>query len=113
MSGLLRFFDSITIDDVPRVGGKNASLGEMVRELSGRGVPVPNGFATTAEAYRLFLSQGGLAERIAEVLAPLRPEDMDDLADRGERVRGLILAAELPSELAREIVAAYRHLSAT
>jgi pyruvate, water dikinase len=113
MSSLLRFFDSITIDDVPQVGGKNASLGEMVRELSGRGVPVPNGFATTAEAYRLFLGQEKLAERIAEVLAPLRPEDVDDLADRGERVRRLILAAEIPPELAREIAGAYRHLSAT
>jgi pyruvate, water dikinase len=113
MSSLLRFFDSITIDDVPQVGGKNASLGEMVRELSGRGVPVPNGFATTADAYRLFLGQEKLAERIAEVLAPLRPEDVDDLAARGERVRRLILAAEIPPELAREIAEAYRHLSAT
>jgi len=113
MSGLLRFFDSITIDDVPRVGGKNASLGEMVRELSGKGVPVPNGFATTADAYRLFLGQEKLAERIAEVLAPLRPEDVDDLAVRGEKVRRLILAAEIPPELGREIAGAYRHLSAT
>ncbi len=112
MSRLLRFFDSITIDDVPQVGGKNASLGEMVRSLSGKGVPVPNGFATTAEAYRLFLGQG-LAERIAGVLAPLHPQDVDDLAARGEQVRRLILAAEMPPELARVIADAYRHLSAT
>ncbi len=108
---LIRPFATLGLGDVPLVGGKNASLGEMVRELAGAGVPVPDGFATTAVAYRLFLSRTGLEERLARVLAGLDPGNVADLARRGAEARHLILAAELPEELKGALVIAYRELS--
>ncbi len=103
-------FASLTLADVPVVGGKNASLGEMVRALSPRGVRVPDGFATTADAFRAFLAQGGLRERIAEILAGLDTRDADALARVGHAVREAILATPLPAALAREVAEAYREL---
>ena len=73
---------TIGMDDVGRVGGKNASLGEMIHNLNALGVQVPNGFATTAEAYRLFLSEAGLTNKINESLAQLDVEDVQALADK-------------------------------
>ena len=83
----IRRFADLGIGDVPQVGGKNASLGEMYRELSGSGVRVPNGFATTAEAYRRYLAHNGLNERIAQALARLDKNDVEALAATGARVR--------------------------
>ncbi len=112
MTPYIRFFDEISIGDVALVGGKNASLGEMVRTLVPLGVEIPFGFATTAQAYRLYLDQGGLEGRIRQALDGLDTSDVDDLRARGERIREEFLAMELPPALAEEILAAYRALSA-
>ena len=104
-------FDEVGIGDIPRVGGKNASLGEMFRELSAQGVKVPPGFAITAEAYRYFLRENGLDVRIRELLAGLNTRDVDNLRERGHRVRQAILQADLPSSLQRAVIAAYEQLS--
>ncbi len=113
-SGLrfVRGFDEIGIDDVPLVGGKNASLGEMYRELTPRGVKVPDGFAVTAEAYRHFLREAGLDDRIREALRGLDTRDIENLRGRGLRVRQAILAASLPDDLQAEIAQAYDALCA-
>ena len=95
----VRWFDQVTIEDVLQVGGKNASLGEMIRELASFGVKVPNGFATTADAYRHFLRQSGLDEQIRLTLAGVRPDDIHNLRQRGGKVRHAILETELPDEL--------------
>jgi pyruvate,water dikinase len=103
----VRFFNEIGIEDVPSVGGKNASLGEMVRELTPQGVRVPNGFAITAQAYWYVLEKAGIAQRLRETLAGLRPDDIEDLARRGKRARDLVYGAPLPEDLQREILQAY------
>lgn len=103
----IKWFSDITIDDVPLVGGKNASLGEMYRELTSKGVKVPNGFAVTAEAYRYFLSEAGLDATIRDILEGLDTRDMDNLRQRGAQIRHAILAGELPRNLEQEIIAAY------
>ena len=103
-------FDDLGADDVPRVGGKNASLGEMVGHLAAAGVRVPAGFATTAEAFRLFLSENGLDAGIAETLAA-EAEGRLGLAEAGARIRAAILAAEWPEPLRAAILGAYRDLA--
>ena len=80
-------FDQVSIGDVERVGGKNASLGEMISNLTNAGVSVPNGFATTADAYREFLSYEGLDGRIAQALAGLDVNDIPALTTTGEQIR--------------------------
>ncbi len=105
-------FSALTLSDVPRVGGKNASLGEMVRALTPRGVRVPDGFATTADAFRAFLARDGLRERIVALLAGLDTRDANALARTGRAVREALLAAPLPEELAGAVLDAYRTLSA-
>jgi pyruvate,water dikinase len=112
MKPSIKWFSEIGIDDLPLVGGKNASLGEMYRELTAKGVRVPDGFATTADAYRLFLSSTGLDEKIRGLLRDLDTRDIENLRWRGSQIRQAILATELPPELAAEIVAAYDVLSA-
>jgi len=107
----VRWFEDVGIDDVTSVGGKNASLGEMVRELAPQGVKVPGGFATTADAYRRFLSAAGLDRRIREILADLDTSDIANLRQRGAKVRQAILGAEFPQELETAIVEAYARLS--
>ena len=108
---LVRWFEEIGIADVPDVGGKNASLGEMYRELAGKGVKVPNGFATTAGAYRTFLHDTKLDHAIADILAGLNTQDVAELRRRGQLVRQAILGAKLPLALERAIVEAYDRLS--
>jgi len=103
----IKWFADITIEDVPLVGGKNASLGEMYRELIPRGIRVPNGFAITAAAYRLLLSEAGLTEQIRGTLAGLDTHNMEELQSRGRQIRNLVLATPLPPALEREIIAAY------
>jgi pyruvate,water dikinase len=104
------WFDQLGIEDVPLVGGKNASLGEMYRNLTGRGVRVPNGFAVTAYAYRYLLDKTGAKQKIQEILKDLNTSDMDNLAYHGNRVRELIKNLEFPPELRHAIVEAYGHL---
>jgi pyruvate,water dikinase len=96
--------------DVESVGGKNASLGEMIGRLSGAGVKVPDGFATTAQAYRDFLAQGGLGGRIAGALDGLDVDDVARLADAGARIRGWILDTPFQPALEREVLAAAARL---
>jgi pyruvate, water dikinase len=105
------WFDKIGIDDVPLVGGKNASLGEMVRELAARGVRVPNGFAITAEAYRGFLKEGRLDQTIRETLEGLDTRDLENLRKRGLKIRQAMVSASLPTDLEQAIVEAYDRLS--
>jgi len=104
-------FDQLRMSDVARVGGKNASLGEMISQLSKKGIRVPNGFATTAEAYREFLAQRGLDKRIEGRLKKLDPEDVDALARCGSEIRGWIEATPLLKQLESEIALAYRELT--
>ena len=111
MSGrYIRFFKDIRIEDVPLVGGKNASLGEMYRELSPQGVKVPNGFAITGEAYRYLLDQAGAWPALHDALDGLDPTDVTDLSRRGARAREIVYSAPLPADLQAEILAGYAEL---
>ncbi|MGB5082122.1 MAG: phosphoenolpyruvate synthase [Burkholderiales bacterium] len=103
-------FDDLRMSDVERVGGKNASLGEMISQLSRAGIRVPGGFATTAEAYREFLAQGGLDDRIEARLKQLDPVDVEALARCGTEIRSWIEATPLPKQLEAGIAEAYREL---
>lgn len=110
MSAHILKFDEIGIKDVPVVGGKNASLGEMYRELTSKGVNIPNGFATTSKAYTYFLQINGIEDKLGGILSELDTSEFSNLADIGERSRELILNAEIPDDLVAEIVSAYRTL---
>ncbi|MFN0063650.1 MAG: phosphoenolpyruvate synthase [Myxococcaceae bacterium] len=103
--------DAIGLEDVLKVGGKNASLGEMIRELSGLGVRIPPGFAVTAEAYRHFLQKAGLEEPTRKLLSGIERSNAQDTVRRSEQIRNLILSAKLPNDVASSISAAYRALS--
>jgi pyruvate,water dikinase len=105
-------FDQLGRGDVELVGGKNSSLGEMLRALSGLGITVPDGFATTADAYRDFLAHAGLAGRIKAALAPLDVEDVQALARTGAEIRRWILATPFPERLQQEVLAAWRGMDA-
>jgi pyruvate,water dikinase len=116
------WLDEIGLDDLPLVGGKNASLGEMRRELTKYGVDVPNGFAVTVNAYHAFLDEGIVQDwhevmgrpeakkNIREILSDLNVEDMESLSEKGSRIRRLIYSLEFPREIVEEIVKAYRKL---
>jgi pyruvate,water dikinase len=106
----IKWFAEISIGDIPLVGGKNASLGEMFHELSSQGVKVPDGFAVTAEGYRHFMRSTGLDVRIKEILSSLDTSDMDNLQQRGSEVRHAILATPMPRDLEEEMLAAYAKL---
>ncbi len=103
--------DELGMNDVETVGGKNASLGEMISNLRNSGVTVPGGFATTAEAYREFLKADALGERINDLLSDLDVNDIDALATVGAQIRSWILAAPLPERLMNDIVAAWDEMS--
>ena len=100
-------FEQLGMHDVERVGGKNASIGEMIGNLARLGVRVPGGFATTADAYRQFLAQDGLAARIAAALADLDVDDIEKLTATGARIRQWILATPFPSALEDAVVDAW------
>ena len=104
-------FDQITLKDVPRVGGKNASLGELFNALKPQGVSVLDGFATTADAYRLLLRQGSLEYKLRSLL-DFDAEDVKELEIRGHVARAAILETPLPEELRNAIISAYEHLCA-
>ncbi len=101
------WFDQISYKDVPLVGGKNASLGEMYSKLSAKGIKVPYGFAVTAEAYRYFIQENHLDNKIRNILKGLDTRDVKDLQARGKKVRNLILRAKMPPALEEEIKKAY------
>ena len=105
-------FEQLGVGDVERVGGKNASLGEMISNLAGAGVSVPGGFATTADAYREFLEQSGLNDRINATLDALDVDDVNALARAGAQIREWIMEAEFPEALDQAIRNAFAELSA-
>ena len=107
----IRRFSELGMGDVPLVGGKNASLGEMYCALSAHGVKVPNGFATTTAAYRHFYEHNDLVGRITDALAALDVEDVVALAATGKQIRDWILAGEMPADLVAEIHDAYQELA--
>jgi len=107
----VRWFADVGIHDLPHVGGKNASLGEMMRALAGVGVRVPDGFAVTAEAYRYYLHEAGVEGGIRQLLAGWDRSNPADLIRRSRRIRNLIVRAECPEDLRQEIASAYRELS--
>lgn len=104
------WFENLRMTDVERVGGKNASLGEMISQLTEKGVRVPGGFATTADAYRAFLAHNGLNERISAALAKLDVEDVSELARVGKEIRQWILDTPFPEQLDAEIEAAWNKM---
>lgn len=108
----VKFFKDLSIFDVPSVGGKNASLGEMYHKLTSKGIDVPNGFATTAEAYRYFLESTGLKKKIKDILKDLNTKNVKSLMAAGASIRKLIMETELPDDFKKEILAAYKKLSA-
>ncbi|MCP9753158.1 phosphoenolpyruvate synthase [Ferruginibacter sp. HRS2-29] len=110
MEKLIRKFSDIHISDVDIVGGKNASLGEMFSSLASKGIAVPDGFATTAAAFDLFLSHNGLANSIREYLRHLDRDDFSNLNDTGSRIRELLSDTILPERLMLSVKAAYREL---
>ncbi len=105
------FFDQISNQDVPRVGGKNASLGEMYNQLNPKGIGIPNGFALTAKAYRLFRTTNKLEKSLNELLHALDTEQYTNLSEIGKKARGLILGASFPNEIIEAINTAYASLS--
>ncbi|HYQ37514.1 MAG TPA: phosphoenolpyruvate synthase [Pseudomonas sp.] len=103
--------DKLGVHDVEHVGGKNASLGEMISNLAGAGVSVPGGFATTAQAYRDFLEQSGLNDRIHAALDALDVDDVNALAKTGAQIRQWVMEAEFPARLDAEIRAAFAEMA--
>ncbi|WP_028239211.1 phosphoenolpyruvate synthase [Stutzerimonas azotifigens] len=104
--------DKLGVHDVERVGGKNASLGEMISNLAGAGVSVPGGFATTAQAYRDFLDQSGINDRIHALLDSLDVDDVNALAKAGAQIRQWVMDAEFPAQLDSDIRSAFAEMSA-
>ena len=107
MHNYVMSLDQVGMGDVDKVGGKNASLGEMISQLSSAGVRVPGGFATTAEAFREFLIQSGLKDKIDSTLAELDVDDVTRLAEVGKRIRQWIMEAEFQPELNHAVETAY------
>jgi pyruvate, water dikinase len=104
------WFEEVGIADIPLVGGKNASLGEMIRQLTPKGVNVPTGFATTAHAFRYFIDRAGIETKLKQIFADLDVEDVKNLRERGKQARALILNTPFPKELENAITEAYFHL---
>lgn len=111
-SNYVIWFENLRMTDVESVGGKNASLGEMISQLTEKGVRVPGGFATTAEAYRAFLAHNGLNERISSALTQLNVEDVTELARVGKEIRQWILDTPFPEELNQAIETAWNKMVA-
>lgn len=109
----IRFFEELKIEDIPLVGGKNASLGEMYQQLTPEGVSIPNGFAITAEAYRFLLTENNLWGTLHDIIDPLDGENVSDLAVSGQQARELIYKAEFPDQLTKEIIQAHQRLIET
>ncbi|MEZ2229123.1 MAG: phosphoenolpyruvate synthase [Microcoleus sp.] len=107
---LILWFDEVGIADIPLVGGKNASLGEMIQQLTPKGVNVPNGFATTAYAYRYFIESAGLDSKLRELFADLEVENVNNLRQKGKQARSLILETPFPRDLQAAIASAYDKL---
>ncbi|MBU0577261.1 phosphoenolpyruvate synthase [Patescibacteria group bacterium] len=109
-TSLILWFKELGIKDVPLVGGKNASLGEMYQKLTKKKVKIPNGFAVTAYAYHYFTEQAGIKDDIKKILKGVNAHDIEDLQYRGHKVRQTILNAEMPEDLNQAIIKAYRKM---
>ncbi|BAY15946.1 phosphoenolpyruvate synthase [Anabaenopsis circularis NIES-21] len=107
---LILWFDEVGIKDIHLVGGKNASLGEMIQQLTPKGVNVPMGFATTAYAYRYFIQSAGLEAKLRQLFADLNVEDVNNLRERGDKARSLLLHTPFPEDLRQAIAKAYASL---
>jgi phosphoenolpyruvate synthase (EC 2.7.9.2) len=107
---LVLWFDEIELNDIPQVGGKNASLGEMRRTLQEKGVNIPDGFAVTAHAYRYLLESAGIVDKMKDILSDLDTHDMHNLSEKGSEIRSLIYNAKIPEDLKDAIVKAYSSL---
>ncbi len=107
---LILWFDEVGIADIPVVGGKNASLGEMIQQLTPKGINVPTGFATTAYAYRYFIQSAGLEAKLRKLFADLDVEDVKNLRERGKKARSLLIHTPFPVELRDAIATAYHNL---
>ncbi|MDG6229346.1 MAG: phosphoenolpyruvate synthase [Candidatus Thermoplasmatota archaeon] len=110
MNDFVKWFEELRIEDVPSVGGKNASLGEMIRNLGTKGVSVPGGFAITAYAYKYTIEKAGIDQKIREILSDLNTHDVTNLAERGQKIRDLIKNTPLPQELSDEIRKYYQEM---
>ena len=106
----IKFFNELTIKDIPLVGGKNASLGEMVQKL-GKKINIPDGFAVTAKGYEYFLEKAGINDEIRRQLLGLDTRNLRELSERGRNIRSTVLSAALPLDLKQEIIQAYQKLS--
>jgi pyruvate,water dikinase len=106
----IKWFEDLQISDVPSVGGKNASLGEMIRNLGEKGVNVPSGFAITAYAYKYTIEKAGIDKQIREILSDLNTHDVHNLAERGEKIRDLIKNTPIPPELEENIRKYYKEM---
>ncbi|MGB3532797.1 MAG: phosphoenolpyruvate synthase [Microcoleaceae cyanobacterium] len=104
------WLDEVGLDRLPEVGGKNASLGEMIRQLTTKGIKVPLGFATTSDAYRYFIQAANLEEKLRQLLADLDIKNISNLQQRGKQARSLILSTPFPTELEAAITQAYAQL---
>lgn len=107
----IRFFETISINDIPTVGGKNASLGEMYQNLKKSAVLVPNGFATTSDAYWLFINHNNIKDKIKKLIDNINYQDIKSLQDNGEKIRTLFLKSKFPKELEAQLRTAYQQLS--
>ena len=94
----IKWFEDLKIEDVPLVGGKNASLGEMIRNIGDKGVKVPSGFAITSYAYKYTIEKAGVHNSIREILSDLNTHDVNNLAERGKKIRDLIRSTPIPIE---------------
>jgi pyruvate,water dikinase len=112
ISNLILFFNRISISDIAKVGGKNASLGEMYNQLNPKGIGIPNGFALTADAYRLFRKQNNIEQELNDLLLSLDTENYSNLVSIGETARALILSGTFPKEIIDAVNEAYQNLSA-
>ena len=107
---LVLWFDEVGINDIPLVGGKNASLGEMMQQLTAKGINIPNGFAITAYAYRYFIKSAGLEEKLRQLFIDLDVEDIKNLQQRGKKARALIMNTPFPTELEKAFALSYETL---
>jgi len=106
----IKWFENLKIEDVPLVGGKNASLGEMIQNLGEKGVNVPSGFAITAYAYKYMIEKAGIDVKIRETLSDLDTHDVHNLAERGQKIRNLIKNIPIPPELEKDIRKCYAEM---
>jgi pyruvate,water dikinase len=110
LSNYISWFDSLAMSDINEVGGKNASLGEMISNLSKSGVKVPKGFAITTAAFKLFLAENEIDQKIASILESLNSENLDDLAEASNTIKSLVVAGKIPLVIVEQIKSALKTL---